>query len=89
MKNPNHKNEAPHYYYDGEPRWIPQEVSKDIGGIIHGGKMNEIESLRRIDGILDKRIRYIERRVWLMFGLAFVLIGLLFCALITLTILGG
>ena len=48
----------------------------------------DIKSLRRIDGILDKRIRYIERRVWLMFGFAFVLILLLFGVLLAVAILG-
>ncbi len=40
-----------------------------------------VNSLIRVDGILDKRIRYIERRVWLLFGLVFVLIFTLFVAL--------
>ena len=48
----------------------------------------EIKHLKRIDEILDKRIRYIERRVWLMFGLAFVLILLLFGVLLAAAILG-
>ena len=49
----------------------------------------EIKSLKRIDGILDKRIRYMERRVWLMFGLVFVLIFLLFGFLLAAIIIGG
>lgn len=46
-------------------------------------QQDDIKSLRRIDGILDKRIRYLERRVWPMFGLAFVLISILFGILLT------
>ena len=42
----------------------------------------DIKSLRRIDGILDKRIRYLERRVWPMFALVFVLIAILMCVLL-------
>jgi hypothetical protein len=47
----------------------------------------DTKSLRRIDGILDKRIRYLERRVWPMFGLAFVLIAILFGVLLAAAIL--
>ena len=48
---------------------------------------DDIKSLRRIDGILDKRIRYLERRVWLMFALAFVLIAILFGVLLATSLL--
>ena len=45
-------------------------------------RADEIKHMKQVDGILDKRIRYIENRVWLMFKLAFVLIIILFCFLL-------
>jgi len=51
----------------------------------------EFKHLKRVDGILDKRIRYMERRAWfawLILFLAFVLI-FISCCVVSAALLGG